>query len=113
MGVKNKNTKLRVFFIQYLLSIFAGFLLIILIGIGLSFILLKTGFIISVGDVEESIERQKSAIMTAKTVTEELIPKTCKYAVISTSGDFYQEILLNLKLLKHVISLKMEEERQE
>lgn len=88
MGVKNKNTKLRVFFIQYLLSIFAGFLLIILIGIGLSFILLKTGFIISVGDVEESIERQKSAIMTAKTVTEELIPKTCKYAVISTSGDF-------------------------
>ena len=88
MGLRNRNIRLRTFFIRYLLTLFAGFVLIVLIGIGLLFISLKTGFLLSVGDVEASIERQKAAIASAETVSAELIPKTCKYAVVSTNGEF-------------------------
>lgn len=88
MGLRNKNIRLRTFFIRYLLTIFAGFVLIVLIGIGLLLVSLKTGFVLSVSDVEASIERQMAAIMSAETVSAELIPKTCKYAVVSTSGEF-------------------------
>lgn len=88
MGLKNRNIKLRTFFIRYLLTLFADFVLIVLIGIGLLFTSLKTGFVLSVGDVEASIEHQKAAIMSAETVSAELIPKTCKYAVVSTNGKF-------------------------
>jgi len=78
---------LRTFFTRYLLTLFAGFLLIVLIGIGLLFLSLKTGFVLSVGDVEASIERQEAAIISAETVSAELIPKTCEYAVVSTTGE--------------------------
>ncbi|TEB16267.1 Alkaline phosphatase synthesis sensor protein PhoR [Pelotomaculum sp. FP] len=88
MGLKNRNIKLRTFFIRYLLTLFAGFVLIVLIGMGLLFASLKTGFVISVGDVEASIERQKAAIASAETVSAELIPKTCEYAIVSTNGEF-------------------------
>ncbi|MVB12293.1 Adaptive-response sensory-kinase SasA [Caprobacter fermentans] len=88
MGLRNRNIRLRTFFIRYLLTIFAGFVLIVLIGIGLLFLSLKTGFVLSVGDVEASIERQKAAIASAETVSAELIPKTCKYAVVGTNGEF-------------------------
>lgn len=88
MGLRNRNIRLRTFFIRYLLTLFAGFILIVLIGIGLLFVSLKTGFVLSVGDVEASIERQKESITYAETVSAELIPKTCKYAVVSTNGKF-------------------------
>lgn len=88
MGLRNRNIRLRTFFIRYLLTLFAGFVLIVLIGIGLLFLSLKTGFVLSVGDVEASIERQKAAISSAETVSAELIPKTCEYAVVSKNGEF-------------------------
>lgn len=88
MGLKNRNMKLRTFFVQYLLAIFVGFLMIILIVTGLFFVSLKAGFIISVGNVEASIENRKAAIASAETVSEELIPNTCKYAVVSTQGKY-------------------------
>ena len=88
MGLKSKNIKLMAFFIQYLLILFAGFILIVLIGIGLFFVSLMTGFVISVGDVEASIVEQRDTITSAKTVSPELIPKTCEYAIISTNGKF-------------------------
>jgi signal transduction histidine kinase len=88
MGLRNRSIRLRAFFTQYLLTLFAGFVLIILIGIGLFFVSLKTGFVLSVGDVEASIEHQRAAIASAETVSAELIPKTCKYAVVSENGDF-------------------------
>ncbi len=88
MGLKNRTIKLRTFFTRYLLTLFSGFVLIVLIGIGLLFISLKTGFVLSVGDVEASIERQKAAIASAETVSVELIPSTCKYAVVSKNGKF-------------------------
>jgi signal transduction histidine kinase len=88
MGLRNRNIRLRTFFIRYLLTLFVGFVLIVLIGIGLLFISLKTGFVLSVGDVEASIERQKAAIASAEIVSAELVPKTCKYAVVSTNGEF-------------------------
>ena len=44
--------------------------------------------VLSVGDVESSIEHQKAAIASAETVSAELIPKTCKYAVVSKNGEF-------------------------
>lgn len=88
MGLRNRNIRLRTFFIRYLLTLFAGFVLIVLIGIGLLFLSLKTGFVLSVGDVEASIERQKAAISSAETVSAELIPNTCKYAVVSANGEF-------------------------
>jgi signal transduction histidine kinase len=62
--------------------------LIVLIGIGLIFVSLKTGFVLSVGNLEASIEHQKAAIASAETVSAELIPKTCKYAVVSANGEF-------------------------
>lgn len=88
MGLRNRNIRLRTFFTRYLLTLFAGFVLIVLIGIGLLFLSLKTGFVLSVGDVEASIERQKAAISSAETVSAELIPKTCEYAVVSKNGEF-------------------------
>ena len=88
MGLKNRTFKLRTFFTRYLLTLFSGFVLIVLIGIGLLFISLKTGFVLSVGDVEASIERQKAAIESAETVSAELIPNTCAYAVVSANGEF-------------------------
>ena len=88
MGLKNKNIKLRTFFVQYLLTLLVGFLLIVLIGVGLFFISWKTGSIISVRDVEANIESKKTEIASAKTVSADLIPETCKYAVVSKSGEF-------------------------
>lgn len=88
MGLKNRKIKLRTFFVQYLIALFTGFVLIVLIGIGLLCISLKTGFVLSVGDVEASIERQKAAIASAETVSAELIPNTCEYAVVSTNGEY-------------------------
>jgi two-component system, OmpR family, lantibiotic biosynthesis sensor histidine kinase NisK/SpaK len=88
MGIKNRNIRLRTFFTRYLLTLFAGFVLTVLIGIGLFYVSLKTGFVISIGDVEASIERQITAIASAETVSAELIPKTCKYAVVSKNGAF-------------------------
>jgi signal transduction histidine kinase len=88
MGLKNRNVKLRTFFTRYLLTLFAGFVLIVLIDIGLLFVSLRTGFVISVGDVEASIERQKAAIASAENVSAELMPKTCEYAVVSATGEF-------------------------
>ena len=88
MGLRNKNIKLRTFFIQYLLALFAGFLATVLIGLGLFFILLKTGFLISVGDIEADIESKITVIASAKAVSAELIPETCEYAVVSTRGEF-------------------------
>lgn len=88
MGLKKRNIKLRTFFVQYLIALLAGFVLIVLIGIVLFFVTLKTGSVISVGDVEASIESQGAAIASAETVNAELIPKTCKYAVLNASGEF-------------------------
>lgn len=88
MGLRNRSIRLRAFFTQYLLTLFASFVLIVLIGIGLFFVSLKTGFVLSVGDVEASIERQRAAIASAETMSAELIPKTCEYAVVSTNGKF-------------------------
>lgn len=88
MGLKNKSIKLRTFFIQYLFALFAGFVLIVLIGIGLFLTSLKAGFILSVSDVETSIEKQKAAIASAETVSKDLIPKACEYAVVNTNGKF-------------------------
>lgn len=88
MGLKSGNIRLRTFFIRYLFTIFASFILIILMGIGLFFVLLKTGFVISASDVEASIERQMVTIMSAETVSEELIPKTCEYVVVNKTGKF-------------------------
>ena len=86
MGLRNKNIRLRTFFVQYLLALFVGFLLIVLISVGLFFTSLKTGFIISVGDVEANIESKKTEIASAKTVSADLIPETCEYAVVSENG---------------------------
>lgn len=88
MGLRNKNIRLRTFFVQYLLALFVGFLLIVLISVGLFFTSLKTGFIISVGDVEANIESKKTEIASAKTVSADLIPETCEYAVVSENGEF-------------------------
>jgi len=88
MGLINKTVKLRTFFIRYLLTLIIGFLLIILICIGLLFASLKIGFIVSVGDVEAAIERQKDAIASAETLSAALIPQICEYAVVSTNGEF-------------------------
>lgn len=88
MGLRSRNIRLRTFFTRYLLTLFAGFVLIVLIGIGLLFISLKTGFVLSAGDVEASIEYQKTAIASAETVSAELIPKTCRYAVVNATGKF-------------------------
>jgi signal transduction histidine kinase len=88
MGLKSRNIRLRTFFTRYLLTLFAGFVLIVLIGIGLLFVSLKTGLVLSVGDVEASIERQRAAIASAETMSAELIPKTCEYAVVSKNGEF-------------------------
>jgi signal transduction histidine kinase len=88
MGLKRKNVRLRTFFIQYLLVLFAGFVLTVFVGIGLFSISLKTGFVLSVGDIETQIENQKAIILSADTVDARIIPKTCKYAVISPSGVF-------------------------
>lgn len=88
MGLRNRSIRLRAFFTQYLLTLFASFVLIVLIGIGLFFVSLKTGFVLSVGDVEASIERQRAAIASAETMSAELIPKTCEYAVVSKNGEF-------------------------
>lgn len=87
MGLK-RSMKLRTFFVQYLFALFIGFLMIILIVTGLFFVSLQSGFIISVGDVEASIESQKNAIASAEAVNAELIPNTCKYATVSTEGKF-------------------------
>lgn len=87
MGLK-RSMKLRTFFVQYLLALFIGFLMIILIVTGLFLVLLQSGFIISVGDVEASIESQKNAIASAETVSADLIPNTCKYATVSAEGKF-------------------------
>ena len=38
--------------------------------------------------MEASIESQKPAIASAKAVSAELIPETCKYAVVNTNGEF-------------------------
>ncbi|WHH58564.1 hypothetical protein [Petroclostridium sp. X23] len=54
---------------------------------GLHFVSLKTGFVISVGDVEATIERQKPTIASVETVSAELIPKTCRYAVVTATGE--------------------------
>ena len=91
MGLRNKNIRLRTFFVQYLLALFVGFLLIVLISVGLFFTSLKTGFIISVGDVEANIESKKTEIASAKTVSADLIPETCEYAVVSENGEFLSE----------------------
>ena len=88
MGLRNKNIRLRTFFVQYLIALFVGFLLIVLISVGLFFTSLKTGFIISVGDVEANIESKKTEIASAKTVSADLIPETCEYAVVSENGEF-------------------------
>lgn len=88
MGLRNRSVRLRAFFTQYLLTLFAGFILIVLIGIGLLFVSLKTGFVLSVSDVEASIEHQKAAIESTETVSAELIPRACEYAVVSTNGEF-------------------------
>ena len=88
MGLRNKNIRLRTFFVQYLLALFVGFLLIVLISVGLFFTSLKTGFIISVGDVEANIESKKTEIASAKTVSADLIPETCEYAVVIENGEF-------------------------
>ncbi len=91
IGIKNirkKGMKLRSFFIQYLFALFTGFVLIILTVTGVFFLSLKTGFVISVSDVEASIEQQKPAIMSVETVEAESIPKFCRYALLSSSGEF-------------------------
>ena len=77
MGLRNKNIKLRTFFIQYLLALFAGFLATVLIGLGLFFILLKTGFLISVGDIEADIESKITVIASAKAVSCLLYTSRC------------------------------------
>lgn len=87
MGLK-RSMKLRSFFVQYLFAIFIGFLMIILIVTGLFWVSLQSGFIISVGDVEASIESQAAAIASAETVSADLIPNTCKYATVSAEGEF-------------------------
>ncbi|WP_243108096.1 hypothetical protein [Clostridium sp. JN-9] len=63
-------------------------MLIVLIGLGLFFTSLKTGSLISVRDVEANIESKKTKIASAKTVSLDLIPETCEYAVVSTNGEF-------------------------
>ncbi len=88
MGLINKNIKLRTFFVQYLLTLFVGFLLIVLIGLGLFFTSMKTGFLISIGAVEANIESKKDEIASAKTLSADLIPETCEYALVSTTGRF-------------------------
>lgn len=88
MGLKFKNIRLRTFFVQYLLALFAGFICILLTCVALMFAALKAGFIISVGEVETSIENQKPVIISAKEVSPQLIPETCKYAVIDKNGKF-------------------------
>lgn len=88
MGLKRKNVRLRTFFIQYLIVLFIGFLLIDLIGVGLLLVSYKTGFVLSVGDVEAQIEKQKTVISSAKNVSTELIPRACKYAIVSPNGEF-------------------------
>ena len=88
MGLRNKNIKLRTFFVQYLLTLLVGFLLIVLIGVGLFFISIKTGSIIPIRDVEANFESKKTKIASAKTVSLDLIPEICKYAVVSKDGEF-------------------------
>ncbi len=88
MGLKNKNIKLRTFFVKYLITLFLGFLLILLLGAGLFFGSLKAGLLISVGDVETTIESKKAELASVKTVSKDLIPKTCEYAIVSTTGNF-------------------------
>ncbi|SCN25021.1 Sensor protein CreC [Clostridium sp. N3C] len=88
MGLISKNIRLRTFFVRYLLALFVGFLLIVLIIVGIFFISLKTGFIISVGEVEADIQSKRNEIASAKIVSEELIPETCQYAVLSKNGEF-------------------------
>ncbi len=88
MGLRRKNVRLRTFFIQYLLVLFVSFVVIVSVGIGLFSISLKTGFVLSISDVEAQIENQKAMISSAKTVSAGMIPKTCKYAVVSSSGVF-------------------------
>ncbi|MBC3798230.1 sensor histidine kinase [Acetobacterium tundrae] len=83
MGLKRKKIGLQMFFTQYLLIIFGGFILIVLIGLGLLSIALRTGFIQSVADIEAQIQNQKLIISTAESVTPEMIPAGCKYAVFS------------------------------
>ena len=87
MGLK-RSRKLRTFFVQYLFALFIGFLMIILIVTGLFFVSLQSGFIMSVGDVETSIESQEAEIAAAETVSADLIPNTCKYATVSAEGKF-------------------------
>ncbi|WP_099203871.1 sensor histidine kinase [Scatolibacter rhodanostii] len=87
MGL-NKNKKLRIFFVQYLFALLAGFLIIIMTVTALFFISLKTGFTISVSDVESSIESRKDIIASAESVTPDLIPNLCKYAVVDYNGNF-------------------------
>lgn len=88
MGLKHKDIKLRTFFTQYLLVLFIGFILIVSVGIGLFFISLKTNFVLSVSDVEAQIENQEVMVSSSKTVDAGMIPKTCKYAVVSPNGVF-------------------------
>lgn len=88
MGVRHRNVGLRTFFVQYLLVLFVGFGGIVLIGICLLSFALKTGFVLSVSDVEAQIESQKSEIASAESVDVGMIPKTCKFAVISSEGEY-------------------------
>jgi signal transduction histidine kinase len=88
MGLTNKSVKLRTFFIRYLLTLISGFILIVVICLGLLFASLKIGFIVSVGDVEAAIEKQKDAITSVETLSTALIPQVCEYAVVSTDGEF-------------------------
>jgi len=86
MGLKHNDVRLRTFFIQYLLALFIGFVLIVSAGVGVFFISLTTGCVLSLSDVEAQIGSQKAKISSAKTVDASLIPATCNYAVVNSTG---------------------------
>jgi len=88
MGLKQKEVKLRTYFIQYLLVLFLCFVLAVFACIGLLFIAMNTGFVCSVSEVEVQIRNQEPVISSAKTLDPSMIPQTCKYAVVSPEGVF-------------------------
>lgn len=83
-----RQTKLYTIFIQYLLALFTGFILLIGVLVIVFEFSIKFGIIIPANYTETLIEQSRTNIENAPKITKEIIPQGCDYAIFDKTGEF-------------------------
>lgn len=86
MGLK--QTKLNVIFIEYLLSLFAGIVVLATSFVVLFYFLIFIGVVVPSNYTESLIRDSRQSIEEAPKITKEILPLGCEYAIYDKNGRY-------------------------